>query len=85
MKKKFIFLLFSLLLFTGILSVGQNPELQIDSGFVKKPVFISVLNLRPVTLNKQRILFSIRLNTLNSTNISIPKVARQSGCLKVQS
>jgi hypothetical protein len=60
MKKKFILLLFSLLLFTGILSVGQNPELQIDSGFVKKPVFISVLNLRPVTLNKQRILFSMQ-------------------------
>jgi len=60
MKKKFILLLFSLLLFTGIQSVGQNPELQVDSAFVKKPVFISVLNLRPVTLNKQRILFSLQ-------------------------
>jgi len=60
MKKKFILLLFSLLLFTGMQSIGQNPELQIDSGFVKKPVFISVLNLRPVTLNKQRILFSLQ-------------------------
>ena len=60
MKKKFILLLFSLLLFTVRQSIGQNPELQLDSGFVKKPVFISVLNLRPVTLNKQRILFSLQ-------------------------
>ena len=60
MKKKFIFLLFSLLLFIVTQSIGQNPELKLDSEFVKKPVFISVLNLQPLSLNKQRILFSLK-------------------------
>ena len=60
MKKKFILLLFGLLVFTVRQSIGQNPEQQVDSGFIKKTVFISVLNLRPVTLNKQRILFSLQ-------------------------
>ncbi|HEY5509476.1 MAG TPA: hypothetical protein VIK10_00450 [Prolixibacteraceae bacterium] len=60
MKKKKILLLFGLLLFIVWPSSGQNPEALQDTGFVKKPVFISVLNLRPVTLNKQRILFSLQ-------------------------
>jgi hypothetical protein len=59
MKKKMILLLFGLLLFTVMSSYGQNPETLQDTGLVKKPVFISVLNLRPVTLNKRRILFSL--------------------------
>jgi hypothetical protein len=29
-----------------------------DTGLIQKPVFISVLNLRPVTLNKEKILIS---------------------------
>jgi hypothetical protein len=59
MKKKMILLLCGLLLFTVMSSSGQNPETLQDTCLVKKPVFISVLNIRPVTLNKRRILFSL--------------------------
>jgi len=60
MEKKMILLLFGLLLFIVRPSSGQNPEALQDTGLVNKPVFISVLNLRPVTLSKQRILFSVQ-------------------------
>lgn len=60
MKKKMILLLFGLSLFIVWPSSGQNPEALQDTGLVNKPVFISVLNLRPVTLSKQRILFSVQ-------------------------
>ncbi len=60
MKKKMILLLFSLLLLLVRPSIGQNSEILQDTGFVKRPVFISVLNLQPLTLSKNRILFSFQ-------------------------
>jgi hypothetical protein len=60
MKKKMFFLLISLLLFLIRPSSGQNSETIQDTGLVNKPVFISVLNLRPVTISKQKILFSLQ-------------------------
>jgi hypothetical protein len=60
MKKKTILLLFSLILLLVRPSFGQDSELLQDTGFVKRPVFISVLNLQPVTLSKNRILFSFQ-------------------------
>jgi hypothetical protein len=60
MKKKTILLLFSLILLFVRPSFGQDSELLQDTGFVKRPVFISVLNLLPVTLSKNRILFSFQ-------------------------
>lgn len=55
-----ILLLFSLLLVLVRPSIGQNSEMLQDTGFVKRPVFISVLNLQPLTLSKNRILFSFQ-------------------------
>lgn len=60
MNKKMLFLLFGLLLFLVRISNGQNPEILQDTGIAAKPIFISVLNLRPVTLSKRRILFSLQ-------------------------
>ncbi len=60
MKKKMILLLFSLLLLLVRPSIGQNSEMLQDTGFVKRPVFISVLNHQPITLSKNRILFSLQ-------------------------
>jgi hypothetical protein len=60
MKKKMILLLFSSLLVLVRPSIGQNSEILQDSGFVKRPVLISVLNLQPLTLSKNRILFSLQ-------------------------
>lgn len=55
-----ILLLFSLLLVLVKPSIGQNSEMLQDTGFVKRPVFISVLNLQPLTLSKNRLLFSFQ-------------------------
>lgn len=60
MKKKTILLLFCLILVFVRPSFGQGSELLQDTGFVKRPVFISVLNLHPVTLSKNKILFSFQ-------------------------
>ncbi len=60
MKKKVFPLLFGLLLNIAWSSSGQNPEAIPDTSLVAKPVVISVLNLRPVMLSKQRILFSLQ-------------------------
>jgi len=60
MEKKRIFLLFALLIIIIRPSAGQNTETSQDSLSSKKPVFISVLNLRPATLSKKRILISLQ-------------------------
>lgn len=60
MKKKIIFLLSALLLIIIRPSSGQNTEVQQDTVSGKKTEFISVLNLHPVTISKQRILFSLK-------------------------
>lgn len=60
MKKKVFPLLFGLLLIITWKSSGQNLEGPHDTLLVAKPVVISVLNLQPVTLNKQKILFSLQ-------------------------
>jgi hypothetical protein len=59
MMKKII-LLFAVLLFIIRSSDGQNIETLQDTGSVQKPVFMSITNLRPITLNKQRILFQLQ-------------------------
>jgi len=60
MKKKNILLMFGLLLILIKPSFEQSIAALPDTVIIQKPVFISVLNLRPVTLNKQRILFSLQ-------------------------
>ena len=60
MKKKKIIQLFALLLFIIRPSYGQNIETLQDTGSFQKPVFLSVSNLRPITFNKQRILFRLQ-------------------------
>lgn len=55
-----ILLLFGLLLSVVQPSSGQNPEAIPDTLLVAKPVIISVLNLQPVILSKQRMLFSLQ-------------------------
>jgi hypothetical protein len=60
MKKKKIILLFALLLFIIRPTYGQNIETLQDTDSFQRPVFLSVSNLRPITLNKQRILFSLQ-------------------------
>jgi len=60
MKKKKVLLLFAVLLFIIRSSYGQNIETLQDTGSVQKPIFLSISNLRPITLNKQRVLFSLQ-------------------------
>ena len=60
MKKKVFPLLFGLSMFIVWSSFGQNTEAVSDTSIVAEPVVISVLNLRPVTLSKRKILFSLQ-------------------------
>lgn len=60
MKKKMILLLFASMLVIIRHTSGQNPGVQQDNLLTKKQVFISVLNLRPVTISKRRILISFQ-------------------------